>query len=64
MKMLKARLRLRSNVGVVRRGLELLRETTEREVLREAYRRASIATRASTRAELGELDHLSGEGLD
>ena len=32
---------------MVRRGLRLLREATEREALREAYRRASRATRAS-----------------
>jgi hypothetical protein len=61
---LKTRLRLKSNVEVVRRGLRLLAATTDRDALRLAYRRASKATRAATRAELKELDHLSAEGID
>ena len=61
---LQARLKARSKVEVVRRGLQLLRDVTERESLREAYRRASRATRASLSRELGELDHLAAEGLD
>jgi Arc/MetJ-type ribon-helix-helix transcriptional regulator len=50
-----------SKVEVVRRGLRLLRDATEREALREAYRRASRATRASVSHELRELDHLTAE---
>jgi Arc/MetJ-type ribon-helix-helix transcriptional regulator len=61
---LKARLKLKSNVEVVRAGLRLLRETSEREALREQFRTASQAVRAATEAELEELDHLSAEGLD
>jgi Arc/MetJ-type ribon-helix-helix transcriptional regulator len=61
---LKARLKLKSNVEVVRRGLRLLQETTERQALREAYRTASRATRRSLEQEIEELDHLSAEGLD
>lgn len=60
---LQARLKARSKVEVVRRGLRLLRDATEREALREAYRRASRATRASLAREMEELDHLSSEGL-
>ena len=60
---LKAKLKARSKVEVVRRGLRLLRDATEREALREAYRQASRATRASLSDELRELDHLSTEGL-
>jgi Arc/MetJ-type ribon-helix-helix transcriptional regulator len=60
---LQARLRAKSKVEVVRRGLRLLRDATEREALREAYRRASRATRASLTSEIAELDHLAGEGL-
>ncbi len=63
-KSLKARLRLRSNVEVVRKGLLLLQQTTDRAALKEAYRKASLATRAATRAELRALDHLASEGLD
>ena len=60
---LQVKLKAKSKVEVVRRGLKLLREATEREALREAYRRASRATRASLSQELAELDHLAGEGL-
>ncbi len=60
---LKGRLRAKTNVEVVRRGLKLLDETTEREALREAYRQASLATRGALRQELDELDHLAAEGL-
>jgi Arc/MetJ-type ribon-helix-helix transcriptional regulator len=61
---LKQRLGLKSNVEVVRRGLRLLREDTDRRALREAYRKASRATRSGLVGELEALDHLSGEGLD
>jgi len=61
---LKQHLKLKSNVEVVRRGLRLLQETTERRALRDAYRAASRATRRSVAHEIEELDHLSGEGLD
>lgn len=60
---LQKRLGAKSKVEVVRRGLRLLREVTDREALREAYRNASQATRASLTSELEELDHLSDEGL-
>ncbi len=58
------RLRARSKVEVVRRGLVLLKETTDRAALREAYARAAKSVRKSTIAELVELDLLAGEGLD
>jgi Arc/MetJ-type ribon-helix-helix transcriptional regulator len=61
---LQARLKAKSKVEVVRRGLRLLQETTDRDRLREAYRRASLATRKSLSQELKELDALAGEGLD
>ncbi|MCK6461178.1 MAG: hypothetical protein L6Q95_14950 [Planctomycetes bacterium] len=61
---LKAKLGASSNVEVVRRGLRMLEEVTDRESLRESYRQASLATRKSLAKELPELDHLAGEGLD
>jgi Arc/MetJ-type ribon-helix-helix transcriptional regulator len=61
---LQERLQAKSKVEVVRRGLRLLKETTDREILREAYRKASEATRTSLLSELEELDHLASEGLD
>jgi Arc/MetJ-type ribon-helix-helix transcriptional regulator len=61
---LQARLKAKSKVEVVRRGLRLLQETTDRASLREAYRCASMATRKSLGSELPELDGLSSEGLD
>ena len=60
---LQARLQAKSKVEVVRRGLRLLDETTERASLREAYRRASLATRASLAKDLADLEGLAGEGL-
>jgi hypothetical protein len=61
---LQAKLKAKSKVEVVRRGLRLLKEVTDRESLREAYRQASTATRRSLTEELGELDHLAAEGLE
>ncbi len=60
---LQAKLKAKSKVEVVRRGLHLLRDATERQALREAYRRASVATRPSVEEEIRELDHLTSEGL-
>ncbi|MFP6663052.1 MAG: hypothetical protein VCC00_02495 [Deltaproteobacteria bacterium] len=62
-KSLKARLQLKSNVEVVRRGLRLLAETTERAALRYAYREASRSTRANAAHDVADLDGLAGEGL-
>ncbi|HEV2064948.1 MAG TPA: hypothetical protein VGS00_10420 [Thermoanaerobaculia bacterium] len=61
---LQAKLKAKSKVEVVRRGLRLLQEVTDRESLREAYRRASRDTRKSLAVELPELDPLAAEGLD
>ena len=64
-KKLKTRLRLKSNVDVVRTGLRLLNERTDREELKEAYRRASRATQRTNATETKELDDtLVAEGLD
>ena len=61
---LQARLKAKSKVEVVRRGLRLLDETTERARMRDAYRRASLATRASLAKDLTELEAIAGEGLE
>jgi hypothetical protein len=61
---LQAKLKAKSKVEVVRRGLRLLQQATERESLREAYRLASTATRETLAQELEELDGLTSEGLD
>ena len=61
---LKKRLRARSKVEVVRRGLYLLKDSVDREALRAAYVRASAQVRSSTRAEVAELDGLVAKGLD
>ena len=61
---LQAKLKAKSKVEVVRRGLRLLQEATDRESLRRAYRRASLDTRESLALELPELDPLISEGLD
>ncbi len=61
---LQAKLKAKTKVEVVRRGLRMLQEATDRESLRAAYRNASLSTRASLVEELPELDHLASEGLD
>jgi hypothetical protein len=60
---LKKRLKAKSKVEVVRRGLLLLRDSVERDAIRAKYAEASRAVRKSTLAELEELDALSEEGL-
>lgn len=62
--LLQAKLKAKSKVEVVRRGLRLLQEATDRESLRGGYRRASLDTRESLALELPELDPLASEGLD
>jgi hypothetical protein len=57
------RLGARTKVEVVRRGLKLLEETTDRVALKNAYAQAAQAVRRSTIAELGELDSWSAAGL-
>jgi Arc/MetJ-type ribon-helix-helix transcriptional regulator len=61
---LKARLHAKSNVDVIRRGIRLLQETTDREALRAAFHAAAKAVRPSTLEAIEELDSLAGEGLD
>jgi len=61
---LKKKLKAKSNVEVVRRGLKLLKEQTDRDLLRRAYESASHQVADALRDELEELDHLAGEGLD
>jgi len=61
---LKKKLAAKSNVEVVRRGLQLLKNSLDRQELRLRYREASARVTALSRAELQELDGLSAEGLD
>ena len=61
---LQAQLNAKSKVEVVRRGLKLLKEVTDREALRQSYEHSSMAVRESLKEELEELDSLTGEGLD
>jgi hypothetical protein len=61
---LQSKLKAKSKVEVVRRGLLLLKEATERDTLRDAYRRASLATRGALTDDLAELEALVAEGLE
>jgi hypothetical protein len=61
---LRKRLRAKTKVEVVRRGLYLLRDSIDREALRARYADASKRVRKSTLEEVAELDALSSEGLD
>lgn len=58
------RIGAKSKVEVIRRGLLQLKETTDRELLRLAYSKASAQSRDTIRMEIEELDSLSGEGID
>ena len=60
---LQKRLKAKSKVEVVRRGLLLLEQSTDRLALRAQYEDGARRVRASTEEELEELDHLAGEGL-
>ncbi len=57
-------LKAKSKVEVIRRGLTLLAETTDREALRNSYRLASNKVRPSHEDEMRDLDGLSDDGLD
>jgi len=57
-------LKAKTKVEVIRRGLTLLKETTDRSYLRESFRKASEATRETIQSELKELDAVTDEGLD
>nr|BFD69180.1 hypothetical protein HAGR004_42020 [Bdellovibrio sp. HAGR004]BFD69186.1 hypothetical protein HAGR004_42080 [Bdellovibrio sp. HAGR004] len=57
-------LNAKTKVEVIRRGLTLLKETTDRKALRSSFKEASEATRESLKKEIKELDSLSGEGLE
>ncbi len=61
---LQKRLKMKTKVEVIRKGLSLLNEQTERNILKEQYKLASLAVREQTLTELEELDGLSGDGLD
>ncbi len=56
-------LKAKSKVEVIRKGLQKLKETLDRENLRAQYASAAKALRDSTEKEVSELDHLSSEGL-
>ena len=58
------KLKAKTKVEIIRRGLALLKESTDRKSLRDSFKKASEATRGVTQAELDELDALSDEGLD
>lgn len=58
------RLRAKSKVEVIRKGLHLLKESTDRQALRNAYRQASEATRKHLKEEMSELESVNSDGLD
>ena len=61
---LRKRLGAKTKVEVIRRGLRLLRDQTDRERLRAAYERAAAELRDVTVTELSDLEGLVDEGLD
>jgi hypothetical protein len=61
---LQKRLKMKTKVAVIRRGLTLLNETTERELLRSQFKTAAEAVRDQMKEEMAELDGLTSDGLD
>ena len=57
-------LKAKTKVEVIRRGLTLLKETTDRNSLRASFKSASEATRSDLKKELEEMESLNSEGLD
>jgi hypothetical protein len=57
-------LKAKTKVEVIRRGLTLLKETTDRKSIRASFKKASEATRHTIQTELDELNALTDEGLD
>lgn len=53
----------KSKVEVIRRGLRLLKETTDRQELRKAYLTASESTRESLQGEMSELEPWDQDGI-
>ena len=62
--MLMKKLKLKSRVSVIRKAIAKLKEDSEREALKEEFRKASLAIRAQYQHEIEDLDSLSSEGLD
>ena len=54
----------KSKVEVIRRGLHLLKDQSDRAALKAAYAEAARKAASSLRAEIEALDHLSGEGIE
>ncbi|NMC62449.1 MAG: hypothetical protein GYA55_04705 [SAR324 cluster bacterium] len=53
----------KSKVEVIRRGLMLLKEQLEADLLREQFRNASLLVRDKNKIDYEELDLLTGEGM-
>ena len=60
---LRKRLRAKSKVEVVRRGLLLLQDSVDRDALRAKYAEASRRVKQSNAEEVRALDGLADEGL-
>lgn len=54
----------KSKVEVIRRGLYLLKDQSDRNALKAAYAEASRKAGNSLQAEIQDFDHLSSEGID
>lgn len=61
---LKKQLNAKSNVDVVRKALQALQETLDRNLLLKSYQTASLLTRKVNKRELLDLDALAGENLE
>lgn len=61
---LQKKLKIKKKVEVIRMGLKLLKETTDRETLREEFRKAAEAVAPDMPEILKDFSHLDDENLD
>lgn len=61
---LKKKLNKKSNVEIVRTGLNLLKKQVDEDIIREKLQEASLLVREVNKKDMEELDSLSFEGLE
>jgi hypothetical protein len=61
---LQKKLKIKKKVEIIRMGLKLLKESTDREALREEFRKAAAAVAPDMPGILRDFSHLDSENLD
>ena len=61
---LQKKLNVKKKVEIIRMGLKLLKESTDREALREEFRKAAEAVAPDMEEIIKDFSHLDSENLD